>query len=278
MSVRLTLRDRPRARVDASPLIPERCNALNRERVAGLPLRCGRETVAAGDLFEIDGYVSDWSLTIAGDLRDVDGIGAGMSAGTLTVHGDCGDRAGAGMRGGELTIDGAAGSWAGAEMAGGVLRIAGEAGARLGAAFAGARVGMRGGEIVVGGDAREEAGAGMRRGLVTIGGRAGAGAGLRMLAGTVVALGGLGSDAGIGNKRGTLASGTALRERPLPRYAFAARFRPPALRLALLRARALGLAVDDALIDGIWSRWSGDFTELGRGEILIFEDDQGANE
>jgi formylmethanofuran dehydrogenase subunit C len=277
VSVALRLRKRPPARVDASPLTPERCNALNRERIAGLPLRCGRETVAVGDLFEVDGYVSDWSLTIAGDLRDVDGIGAGMRRGALTVHGDCGDRAGAGMRGGELTIDGGAGSWAGAEMAGGLLRISGDAGPRLGAAAVGARAGMHGGEIVVGGDAGEEAGAGMRRGLVLIGARAGAGAGLRMLAGTVIALGGLGPEAGIANKRGTLASGRALGARPLPGYARASRLRPPALRLQLLRARALGVPVDDAVIDGSWTRWSGDFTELGRGELLIFEDDRGAN-
>jgi formylmethanofuran dehydrogenase subunit C len=261
----------PPARVDASPLTPERLNALNRGRIADLPLRCGRETVAAGDLFEIEGHVSDRSLTIAGALGDVDGIGAGMTEGALTVRGDCGDRAGAGMRGGALTIDGSAGSWAGAAMVGGTLAISGRAGPRLGAALPGARIGMRGGEIVVGADAGEEAGAGMRRGLVLIGGRAAAGAGLRMLAGTLIALGGLGADAGLGNKRGTLASGSPLRERPLPGYAFATRFRPPALRLALLRARNLGLDVDDRLIDGIWARWSGDFTELGRGEILIFE-------
>lgn len=272
MSVTLTVRERPPARVDASPLTPERCNALNRGRVAGLSLRCGRETVRVGDLFEVGGYVSDRTLTLAGDLRLLDGVGSGMTRGTLTVHGDCGDRVGAGMRGGELTIDGSAGSWAGAGMAGGLLRISGDAGARLGAAFTGARIGMRGGEIVVGGDAGEEAGAGMRRGLVAIGGRAGDGAGLRMLAGTVIALGGLGGDAGIGNKRGTLASGAALGVPPVPRYAFAARFQAPALRLQLLRARALGLTVDDALTDGSWARWSGDFTELGRGEILIFEE------
>jgi formylmethanofuran dehydrogenase subunit C len=277
VSVTLTLRAAPPARIDASPLTPERCNALNRGRIAGLALRCGRDTIAVGDVFEIDGYVSNLALTLAGDLRAVDGIGVGMSSGVLTVHGDCGDRAGARMRGGELAIDGHAGSWAGAEMAGGVLRISGDAGPRLGAAFPGARVGMRGGELVVGGDAGEEAVAGMRRGLVAVGGRAGAGAGLRMLAGTLIALGGLGPDAGIGNKRGTLASGAALSERPLPGYARAVRFRPPALRLALLRARALGLPVDDALIDGSWTRWAGDFTELGRGELLIFEDDRGAN-
>jgi formylmethanofuran dehydrogenase subunit C len=272
VSVTLTMRAAPPARVDASPLTPERLNALNRGRIAGLPLRCGRERVAAGDLFDVEGYVSDWSLTIAGDLRAVDGIGAGMTDGVLTVRGACGDRAGARMRGGDLEIDGDAGSWAGAEMSGGVLRISGGAGPRLGAALTGARAGMRGGDIVVGGDAGEEAGAGMRRGLVLIGGRAGAGAGLRMLAGTVIALAGLDGGAGQGNKRGTLASGVPLPARPLPGYAFATRFRPPALRLALLRARALGLAVGDELIDGSWARWSGDLAELGRGEILIFEE------
>ena len=132
---------------------------------------------------------------------------------------------------------------------------------------------MTGGEIVVSGDAGQEAGAGMRRGLVAVGGRTGSGAGLRMLAGTVLALGGIGAEAGIGNKRGSLVSGRALD--PLPSYAFATRFRPPALRLQLRRARELGLAVDDALLRGTWARWSGDRTELGRGEILIFSEEEG---
>jgi formylmethanofuran dehydrogenase subunit C len=129
---------------------------------------------------------------------------------------------------------------------------------------------MSGGEIIVFGDAGEEAGAGMRRGLVAVGGRTGAGAGLRMLAGTVIALGGIGAEAGLGNKRGSLVSGEAVQ--PLPGYAFATHFQPPALRLQLRRARALGLTVADALLGGSWARWSGDRTELGRGELLIFDE------
>ncbi len=158
-------------------------------------------------------------------------------------------------------------------MAGGLLRIAGSAGHRLGGAHPGARAGMTGGEIAVSGDAGEEAGAGLRRGLVVVGGATGSGAGLRMLAGTVIALGGIGAEAGLGNKRGSLVSGRALD--PLPSYAFAARYRPPALMLQLRRARRLGLTVDDALLRGTWARWSGDRTELRRGEILIF-DEEGA--
>jgi formylmethanofuran dehydrogenase subunit C len=275
MSLALTLREQPSVRVDASPLTPERLTALNRGRVAGLTLRCGRGTVAVGELFEVAGYVGDATLTLAGDLRLFDGLGAGMTRGRLTVDGDGGDRVGAGMRGGELTLAGSVGAYAGCEMAGGVLRIGGNAGARLGGAHPGARAGMTGGEIVVFGDAGEEAGAGMRRGLVAVGGRAGDGAGLRMLAGTVIALGGFvdRGSVGQGNKRGSLVSGVAFEPNPL-RYAFATRYRPPALGLQLHRLRALGLDVAAPVIAGAWARWSGDTTELARGEILIFDEEK----
>jgi len=276
MSLVLTLRAQPPVRVDASPLTPELLTALNRGRVAGLPLRCGRGTVEVGELFEIAGYVGDGTLTLAGDLRRLDGIGAGMTRGRLTIDGDSGDRVGAGMRGGELAVAGDVGAYAGCEMAGGLLQISGDAGARLGGAYPGARAGMSGGEIVVSGSAGEEAGAGMRRGLVAVGGRAGDGAGLRMLAGTVIALGGFVDRGSVGqeNRRGSLVSGAALEPNPF-RYAFATRYRPPALTLQLRRLRALGLDVADALIAGSWARWSGDTTELARGEILIFDEEEG---
>jgi formylmethanofuran dehydrogenase subunit C len=258
VTVTLTLRSDPPARVDAAGLIPGRLVGLHESAVAGLSVRCGGELVAVGDLFEVSGAgVEEESLVLAGDLGRFDGIGARMSSGEIEVRGD-------------------AGAWAGAEMAGGLLRIFGDAGDRLGGAYPGARAGMTGGEIIVSGDAGEEAGACMRRGLVAVGGQTGNGAGLRMLAGTVIALGGIGEEAGLGNKRGSLASGRPVE--PLPAYAFATRFQPPALRLQLRRARELGLTVDDALIRGAWARWSGDRTELTRGEILIFDDDEGSRE
>jgi len=253
VTLRLTLRTEPAARVLAAPLIPERLRGLNAAAVAGLELRCGGERVAVGDLFQVSGGgTEEEALVLSGDLRRLDGIGAHMSRGAIEVQGDVG-------------------AWAGAEMSGGVLRILGNAGARLGAAYPGARAGMTGGEVVVTGDAGEEAGAGMRRGLVAVGGRAGNGAGLRMLAGTVIALGGIGREAGLGNRRGSLVSGRSVE--PLPSYAFAARFQPPALMLQLLRVRELGLTVRDGLLSGRWARWSGDRTVLSRGEILIFDED-----
>ncbi len=273
MTLALTLRTQPPARVDAAPLIPERLRGLHGSAVADLTLRCGTETVAVGDLFEVFGArAEEDELVLVGDLSRMDRIGAGMSNGRVLVDGPCGDYVGARMSGGELEVRGDAGDWAGVEMVGGLLRISGDVSARLGGAYPGTRAGMTGGEIIVGGEAGEEAGAGMRRGLVAIGGRARSGAGLRMLAGTVIALGGIGAEAGLGNKRGSLVSGRAVD--PLPSYAFATRFHPPAVRLQLLRVRELGLTVPDTMLTGSWARWSGDRTELSRGEILIFDDEE----
>ena len=256
MTLTLDLRTEPPARVRADALAPERLGGLNAAAVAAVAVRCGGEMVDVGDLFEVSGAgTEDDALVLTGDLRRFDWVGARMSRGEIEVRGDVG-------------------AWAGAEMSGGLLRIDGDAGARLGAAYPGSRVGMTGGEIVVSGDAGEEAGAGMRRGLIGVGGQTGAGAGLRMLAGTLIALGGIGAEAGLGNRRGSLVSGRAVE--PLPSYGFATRFRPPALALQLRRVRDLGLTVDDALLRGAWARWSGDRTELARGELLIYDEENGA--
>lgn len=256
MTLTLTLRSEPPARVIAAALTPERLCGLNGSAVAAVGLRCGGETVAVGDVFEVSGAGTEVeAVVLVGDLRRFDGIGAGMSRGEIEVRGDVG-------------------AWAGAELHGGRLVVRGDAGDRLGAAYPGMRQGMTHGEILVFGDAGEEAGAGLRRGLIAIGGRAGAGAGLRMLAGTVIALGGFEAGAGQGNRRGSIVSGRGAR--PLPSYSFATRYAPPALRLQLLRLRELGLPVADSLLSGDWARWSGDRTELGRGEMLIFDEEEGA--
>jgi formylmethanofuran dehydrogenase subunit C len=271
MTLMLTLRAQPPARIAAGALVPEHLRGLDAGSVAAMSIRCGRSRVKVGELFDVSG-TGDEVLVFAGDLRRVDGIGAVMSGGRVLVQGSCGDHVGARMRGGEIYVDGDAGCWAGAEMASGVVRILGDAGARLGGAYPGVRAGMSGGEIVVSGDAGEEAGAGMRRGLIAVGGRTGSGAGLRMLAGTVIALRGIGAEAGLGNRRGSLVSGAPVE--PLPGYTFAIRYRPPAVRLQLRRARELGLTPGEALFVGAWARWSGDRTELGRGELLIFEEEE----
>ena len=241
MTLTLTLRRPPEVPLDADVLAPDRLAAA--EDVAALPLWHGKERVRVGDFFAVSGSGDD--VRLEGDLSRVNGIGAGMTGGRLTVDGDAGDWAGAGMRGGTLVVRGSAGK-------------------RLGGAYAGERAGMRGGEIVVHGDVGPQAGAGLRRGLIAVGGRAGEAAGLRMLAGTIVALGGLGPRAGAGMRRGSLVTMAPLE--PLSTFVFSCVYRPPFLRLYLRRLLALGL---DVPLGGRYARWCGDSVESRRGEILI---------
>jgi formylmethanofuran dehydrogenase subunit C len=258
VTLTLTLREQPDVPLEAEVLTPDRLVG----DIAALPLWHGNERMRLGEFFEVSGGGDD--VRIEGDLSRVRYVGAGMTAGRLTVAGDVGARAGAGMRGGELHVEGDAGDHAGAGMRGGRLVVRGSAGRGLGA---GER--MRGGEIVVHGDAGAQAGAGLRRGLIAVGGRVGEAAGLRMLAGTIVALGGVGPWAGAGMRRGSIVTSSA---EPLSTFTFSCTYRPPYLRLYLRRLRALGLAVSDEQLEGRYERWCGDGLELRRGEILILED------
>ena len=71
MTLTLTLRTGPPARVLAAPLIPQRLGGLEASQVAALKLRCGREMLALGELFDVSG-AGDGELILAGDLRRVD--------------------------------------------------------------------------------------------------------------------------------------------------------------------------------------------------------------
>jgi formylmethanofuran dehydrogenase subunit C len=266
MTLTLTLRTEPDVPLHADVLTPDRLAGA--DDVAALPLWHGNERTRVGEFFSVSGAGDD--VRVEGDLRRVQFVGAGMTAGRLTITGDVGAHAGAGMRGGELHVEGDAGDWAGAGMHGGTLVVRGSAGRRLGGALPGERAGMRGGEIVVYGHAGAEAGAGLRRGLIAVAGRAGDAAGLRMVAGTIVALGGVGPRAGAGMRRGSIVS--MVPAAPLPTFVFSCTYRPPFMRIYLRRLRALGLAVSDAQLDGRYARWCGDGLELRRGEILILEE------
>lgn len=268
MTRTLALREEPVVPLEAEVLCPDRLAGASRTEVEALPVWHGNERARVGEFFAVSGAGDD--VRLEGDLRRVKHVGAGMTAGRLTVAGDVGMHAGAGMRGGELHVEGDAGDWAGAGMRGGTLVVRGSAGSQLGGAYPGERAGMRGGEIVVHGSAGAQAGAGLRRGLIAVAGRVGEAAGLRMLAGTIVALGGLGPRAGAGMRRGSLISTAPAT--PLATFVFSCVYRPPFLRLYLRRLRALGLAVSDAQLDGRYARWCGDGLELRRGEILILEE------
>jgi formylmethanofuran dehydrogenase subunit C len=174
------------------------------------------------------------------------------------------------MRGGELVVQGHAGDWAGAEMRGGVLRIDGNAGHMLGAAYRGSPKGMRGGTILVRGRAGNEVGCAMRRGLIAVGGDTGDFAGVMMLAGSIFVAGSLGIRPGAGMKRGTIVTyGAGDGPTPLlPTFRFDCEYRPTWILVYLRRLEAWGLAMPGRGPRDVYRRYAGDFTELGKGEIL----------
>src|ERR687892_462440 len=157
MTLTLTLREEPVAPLEAEVLCPDRLVGASREEIEALPVWHGNERSRVGEFFAVSGAGDD--VRLEGDLSRVKLIGAGMTAGRLTVAGDVGMHAGAGMRGGEILVHGDAGAQAGAGLRRGLIAVAG----RLGEA-AGLR--MLAGTIVALGGLGPRAGAGMRRGSI----------------------------------------------------------------------------------------------------------------
>ena len=119
------------------------------------------------------------------------------------------------------------------------------------------------------GNAGDETGASMRRGLVAVGGSTGCCTLLSTIAGTVLVCGAIGADAALWNKRGSLIALGSVE--PSATYRYACIIQPVYLRLLLRRLREVhGLPVTAAHIDGQFRRFSGDFSETGRGEILAW--------
>ncbi len=275
MPLTLTLHTQPAVPLEADCLAPDRLAGRSTAEVAALPVLHGNRPAAVGDFFKVEG-TANGELRLEGDLARVKMIGAGMRAGRLSVAGSAGMHLGAEMSGGEIVVEGDSGDWAGAEMQGGRLTIRGSAGHLLGAAYRGSSKGMTGGEIVVHGNAGAEVGNAMRRGLIAVGGSSGDFTGVNMLAGSIIVLGEMGWRAGAGMKRGTVVS---LRPaRILPTFYLDCVYRPTFLRLYLRHLRALGLPVEEQHITGAYRRWSGDMVELGRGELLVYEDGDVAGE
>jgi formylmethanofuran dehydrogenase subunit C len=267
--VRLTLRDPIDHPIEIDGLTPDRTANLTEAEIAALPVLAGSHRAVLGDFFTVQGERTD-RLHLEGDLRKVDGLGAGTAGGELLVHGSAGRRVGAGMSGGWIDVRGDVGDEAGLGMHGGALRIIGTAGDRLGAAPAGAAKGMSGGEIIVNGSAGAEAAARARRGLIAVSGNVGADSARAIIAGTLVVFGGIGANPGRGSKRGSI---VALGEIDIPStYAYACSYQPTYVRLLLTYLyRRYGLASPTGALDGPYARYCGDAGTLGKGEILKFE-------
>ncbi len=57
----------------------------------------------------------------------------------------------------------------------------------------------------------------------------------------------------------------------LPTFRYDCVYQPGFLRLILNDLRRKGITVGDELIAGTYRRYSGDFTSLGKGEILVYD-------
>lgn len=257
--------------VEAEVITPDAFAGQAVREIERLPVVQGNAAGKLGDFFAVAGEADD-TIRLEGELFRVKYVGKGMTRGRIEVFGTVGMHLGAEMRGGEIVVHGAAGDWAGAEMRGGLLRIAGDAGHLVGAAYRGSPKGMRGGTILVRGNVGNEVGCAMRRGLIAIGGTAGDFAGVMMLAGSIFILGKPGIRGGAGMKRGTIVTyGAGDGPLPLlPTFRFDCEYRPTWVGLYLRQLRAVGLALPEGSLGGLYRRYSGDFTELGKGEILVW--------
>jgi len=264
--VMLTLRAALDGALEVEGVAGNHFATLSEREIAALPVWIGARTARLGDFFEVTGERSS-TIRVVGDIAHVNGLGAGMSAGELTIESDAGARVGARMTGGRLNVLGNVGDDAGMSMGGGVLNVRGRAGDRLGAAAPGASKGMTGGEIVVAGSAGTDAGARARRGLIVVGGDVGRDAARATIAGTLVVFGRTGPDPGRASKRGSISALVEIA--PPATYWYACTYQPPHVRLTLTYLhRQYGLAVDARLMDGRYRRYCGDSGTPGRGEIL----------
>ena len=265
----LHLREPSAIPIEADSITPDLFAERNRSEIEALPAFYGRRKVTLGDLFSVDGERSD-SIVIQGDLQHVKKVGQGMSRGRIAVRGDAGPHLGAYMQGGQISVQGNAGDWAGAHMEGGHIWIKGNAGHHVGAAYPGEKHGVNRGVIIIEGNTGRELGARARRVLIVALGNVGDFAGANMIAGSIFVFGRLGDRAGTGNKRGSIVAFGELKEM-LPTYRYECRHQPVFLRYYLNRMRHWGLPIAMDTADGIFRRYTGDITTIGKGEILVYD-------
>jgi formylmethanofuran dehydrogenase subunit C len=271
MPLTFTLRQPTAIPIEVDSIRLEVVRAQSLDQIRATPVHYGNQRPALGEFFDVAGSAAeDEHLVWIGECAKVKLIGAGWKTGRVTVEGNAGMHLGAEMRGGEVAVHGNAGDWVGAEMQGGRIHIHGNTGHCVGAVYRGGRRGMKGGEIFIDGDTGNELGHTLRRGLIAVRGNAGDGIGFNMLAGSILIFGTAGIRPGAGMRRGTIGLlGSAPAPPLLPTFKFAGTHRPEFLRVYLLHLRRHGFPVPDECLSSAYRRYSGDFLELGKGEILV---------
>ena len=264
----LTLRRNPFARIDMSPLTPDRLAGLGRDAIARIMLACGRQRIRVSELFDIAGRDASL-LRIRRATVQLFRVGFQMQSGSVEIAGNAGDNLGERIQGGEIRVRGDAGEWVGASMLGGNITVQGNVGDRAGAALPGQLIGMKGGLILVAGNAGDRVGERMRGGTIVTLGDTGSYLACRMRAGTIIAMGRTGPHIGIGMRRGTLVMGRKPAAMPTG-------FRSAgALKMEFLRLlfKQLGTVQTRLALFRSFGpeaiRMAGDLSVGGKGEILV---------
>lgn len=261
-----TLRETPPERLDLSPLTPEGLAGMSAKEIAQIRLGMSKRALTVGDVFKVSG--SDLkNIVFEGGSSRFDGVGTGLTDGTIRVAGDVGAQAGRKMRGGQLVVEGSAGPHAGSCMRGGRLEILRDAGDHLGGPLAGELAGMNGGVLIVRGRAGTFAGDRMRRGVAAVLKGCGDYAGARMIAGTLVVTGKVGCMPGYLMRRGSILLdripeelSPSFVECGAPDSVFAAVFDRYLVAEGILKRPLLGAAP---------GKFGGDNAVAGTGEILF---------
>lgn len=255
--------------VVAACIVPDSFSGKSVDEVKKMVLYYGNKEKSVGDLFEVSDDGKD-TITIAGPVPTVKDIGKGMTTGEIVIQGDAGMHLGAQMKGGKIVVQGNVSDWAGAEMKGGEIIIHGDAGNGLGAAYRGSKSGMNKGLIVVKGNAGDECGTLMKKGIIVIEGNCGQFAGCSMKGGTIFCYGLAGERTGALMERGSIVLYNSLEF--LPTFTYNATYNPTWLRVFLmdLKKKGYDIPIKKEHIQGLYKRYNGDLSELGKGEIFIF--------
>lgn len=270
MPLTLTLKNPTSIPIEVDTVRLETVRAQSLDQVRATPVQYGNKQPTLAEYFDVEGSAADDNhLVWVGDCTKVKMIGAGLTGGRVTVEGNAGMHLGAEMTGGEVVCTGNAGDWVGAEMKGGRIHVRGNAGHCVGAVYRGGRRGMTGGEIFIDGNAGNELAHTMRRGLIAVRGQAGDAIGFNLLAGSILVFGGAGIRPGAGMRRGTIVLFDSNAPSMLPTFKYSCTYTPDFLRVYLLHLKRTGFSVPDEVLTASYRRYSGDFLELGKGEILI---------
>ncbi len=166
MPITLTLQNPPEFYLETDCISPDNFAGKTVGDIGLMTVYHGNKEKKLSDFFIIIGEsakeAKDTKIIIEGDCSLVQRIGEKMTAGELTIQGNCGMHLGCFMKGGSIKVDGNAGEWAGAMMENGSIEISGDAGNHCASAYRGFWVGMQGGMVKVEGRVGVESGSWMR--------------------------------------------------------------------------------------------------------------------